>query len=596
MSGNALSRLSDIFEIAPIKEGTENSKQIYCEFELPEKNKSEIENLLRIVTTASKYIQTFAIKMFYKDDSPPLELLRLRGESLQTSSGASKRSNNGDSSWFHEFKKAVSFYASNNQFKEIAEEIISVERPSGDKIIVNLQVQKEIIEKEIIAQIGGDSSRQNISVWSDEHRLRNWIEDTEVSNVVEEFFDAGSIPVFALLQRTEKELSSSEIIQFIHVTNLDSVSSRDWKAAYTEYKRCFEEIECLFVNKPPLPAKLFDCIHHRGFFQPIFLYAVFGAIADQVEISSNNMLVSIESEKRDIRESIDLLEEIPAENLSALLEFYTTFIERGTRESYRTLWHRAIVEHCSSPMEIIEHADEVEHYYQSLEQNAIEGNFTELSGAVQDAQVFIGDVTNTLSDSTVNATTEIQKVVVALFTVIAANLFLLVRQASLIDAATFTTAFSAGLLLLYFPTAQERVNELSSLIEEGKLDADLYSDLVRNVGADELVDLDRFKDRQDSYIELADGRVDWAEKRLLQAFVLFIMAWCFTAAYALLNSSQLSTYSMIVVSTSIVSLWIGTKQTSRGYQPTADILGNQVGMGLLPLSIIAITLIGIEIV
>lgn len=595
MSHGELLDLRNIIKLLPADGSRETNQQIYCEFDLSDIGEDSTKKLLSRISQRSKYIHTFAVSLHYTSDSPPTELLRLRRRGLQIPSNSTSTGDHGDSGWFQEFRKSASFYSSNDQFDQLASEIFSIAPPDKGKLVATIQIKKGIVEGILSDNYNLDTTQQNIGVWSSRSRLKQWVTDTKISTVLNELFKPDKLPIFVLLGDSNTIITSADCIQIIHIDDIDEFSNIDWEAHYREYDDYFSEVEDLFTSNPPLPARLFTSSDLRDLFQPVFLYGVFAGISDQITMNSDRITVRISSEKREIEDPISLSKDMSQEELSELSKFYTTFLERGTQNPYRTLWHRAIVEHCSSPEEISDNVSEIEHYYQSLEQNAIEGNFTELSGAVQDAQVFIGDVTNNLSNSTINTTNEIQKIVLALFTAVAGNVFLLVRRTDFVESAIFTTAFSAGILLLYFPTAQEKVDELSNIISEGESDADLYSDLIRSVGADELVDLERFSSRQQAYIDLAENRVSWAEEKLSQAFLLIIVVWSLSSCYVLLATPLFSIYSTVIIASAVASIWIGVRQTVREYQITANIIGYQIGIGLLPLMTILLTSAGLLI-
>ncbi|WP_152420578.1 hypothetical protein [Halorubrum tebenquichense] len=592
MNNNRLLDLSDLIGLPPNDSNEENSQRISYNFTLVDLGEGHTKTLLERISQCTEYIQTFTINLHYENDSPPTQILRLRGSDLEVPSGDSIKESQEDSDWFSKFRKASSFYISDAQFDDLSAELFSIEHPEKRELDVSLQINKSTIEDHISDQLGTDPTKQNICAWSNRKHLREWIRDTRVDEVVNSLFTPRKSPVFVFLSGQNGIQTSSGYIQTVDIDQITEISTSDWEVNRDQYIGLFKEVEDIFVRNPPLPSKLFTSSELRNLFQPVFLYGVFSGISDQTTVKPHKLSFTISSEKKEIEDSLSLSESMDSETLSDLYDFYTVFLERGTREPYRSLWHRAIVEHCSSPRSIPDQVDEIEHYYQSLEQNAIEGNFTELSGAVQDAQVFIGDVTNNLSNATTSTTNEIQKIVIALFTAVAGNVFLLLRRASIAESAIFTTVFSAGLLLLYFPTAQEKVDELSNIISEGESDADLYSDLIRSVGADELVDLDRFSSRQQAYIGLAQDRVDWAEKRLSQAFLLITLTWTLSTWYVLLTNPLLSTYSIVVIGTAVASIWVGAKQINRKYQTTIDITGHQLGVGLIPLIVVLITVLG----
>jgi len=232
--------------------------------------------------------------------------------------------------------------------------------------------------------------------------------------------------------------------------------------------------------------------------------------------------------------------------LTDLYSLYERFIEKGTRETYRKLWHRSVTDECGSLTELAGQADDVIRTYEFLEEEAIETNFQDLSDAIQDAHTFTADVTNTVSERTTGLTSEIQKVVLTLLGAVFANVFLVLRWSNVDMVLPFSIFVIAGILGFYFPTIQTRVDELDDIIQESDSDFEVYSETIQEF-SDHLFDFSRFEERRDSYLDYAQRRKTWTEDKLKVIFTLLTLVWLLFAIISILSFGFLSRQFIVAV-------------------------------------------------
>lgn len=568
----------------------ENDSTITVDMEISEFDEEFFTEFLKVVSLNPDSIIAFSVETVYPGDRPPVPVLQRRGSGLKIPSP----SNPPD--WYSDYRKSASYYVEEDEIGELAKELIDLDDGfASEAAVLNLLVDKGAVEEEMVEGHFEEFGEGNIELhlWSELASLRGWIRDEPVDVVTETLFPQSSLPVFVFLEEVE---SDDELI-LVSAPDLDSISVEELRSRLKQYTEQMEEARELFEHSR-LPVsvspRLFSTSSAIRIFKPILIYSAVGGIAESAELEDGEILRStISSNKQEFSDSIELKQpNLSNDQITALSAFYSDFAQRGGSEVYRKIWYKAIVEHCNSIRDIPENSSEIIHYYKSLEQSAIEGNFTELSGAVQDAQIFIGDVTNSLSSSTVNLTSEVQKVVFAIFGIIGVNAFLLARNTNLDLALPFTATLASGLLLIYLPTAQERVNELDALIQEGKKDADVYHTLVENVGADKLVDLSKFEDRQNAYINLARKRVKWANARLKQSSRLISAFWLVSGVVAAVVFPIASSPNIVILLTLPIGFWISSRHADYEYLESRDFAGYQIH---IPLGV-ALTILAVQVI
>lgn len=540
---------------------SENSSSVSYSCTADSLELSEITQLLSSVYDTG-FVSDLSFSVQYKSDRAPTKIIYASGENIEV--GRSESEELGPTTtpdWISNFKRNAAFYISENDLTSLSEEISERQQTHSQSIGVNIRLDKTAISEEIRSIIRNESGADNfnISFWTSPRKLQEWQLNTNLRTLFEKLFETSCPPVFVFVDGLETSIF--ETMPLLRLDELESISTEEWSKYINALHTCIKDEKEIprpaFVSNGFSP-ELFSTPTHRSLFNKLFFAGTLSIISESARIDDDNLLLEISSSKKKIDSEIPLSElNISDEDcLRELYDFYQEYAQRADREIYRKLWYQAITEHCPTVEDLPKHQSDIVYFYRSLEAETVRGNFDELSAAVQDAQIFIGDVTNTLSDTTVNLTSEIQRVVIALFVIVATNIFLVVRQGSVDTAIPFTSAVSAGLLLLYIPVSQERVSEVYSIIEEGREDADVYSQLVETVGGDQFFDMDTFEDRQDQYIELAEDRADWADKQLGIAFEVISVIWALTAASSIIFYSPLSAQAIVSICTLPAAIWI----------------------------------------
>ncbi len=310
----------------------------------------------------------------------------------------------------------------------------------------------------------------------------------------------------------------------------------------------------------------------RELFSSVFVYSVFAGVSKRVRLTEDVLVLEIKTRRKTVSDEIDgetftdAVQGYSVDELAALYEFYESFVEKGTRNTYRDFWHRSIVEECDSFEDLPRKTAQIREFYTFLEEEAIEKNFDDLNDAIQDAHVFTADVTSTVSETTRSLTSEIQKVVLALLGAVFANLFLVVRWSNVDMVLPFSIFVISGVLLFYFPTIQTRIDELDDLISESNDDFEVYSETIQDFSG-HLFDFSRFDDRRGSYVEYAEKRRKWAVEKLQLAFWLLIVVWGGLAIISILGYPRSSGQFLIAATSVLITGIIWFRHRDADYYP-----------------------------
>lgn len=415
-----------------------------------------------------------------------------------------------------------------------------------------------------------------LSIWTQQERLETWLtsQRSEYRRVVDTIFTDDQLPVFIFLD--DLGWSDSEVLGFHSYKSFLSAGPDTFEPLVHQYLDWIGRDRKLVESGPNLPVispAVFTSHERRRLFDTVFLYGVFALVSEEVRRTGNFTEFQIATRRDTISdrfsddEFVILAENQEADALADLYTFYERFIEKGTRETYRKLWHRSIADGCESLRELASRADDVIRTYEFLEEEAIETNFEDLSDAIQDAHTFTADVTSTVSERTTGLTSEIQKVVLTLLGAVFANIFLVIRWSNADMVLPFSIFVIAGILGFYFPTIQTRVNELDDIIQESDADFEVYAETIQEF-SNHLFDFSRFEDRRDSYLRYAQRRREWTVDKLQIIFTLLTLVWLGFAIISVLTFATLSRQFIVAVFSLLPAVLIISYHRDLEYYPT----------------------------
>lgn len=415
-----------------------------------------------------------------------------------------------------------------------------------------------------------------LSVWSRQEQLEAWLasQRSEYRDVIETLFPDERLPVFLFLD--DDSWANEDVLRGYSVSQFLETESDTLEPLVRQYLDWISRDRELVEAGPSLPIispAVFSSPEYRALFDTVFLYGVFAVVSEQVLRTGDLVEFRITTKRDSISDRFSdnefstLAEKYRDEALTDLYDFYDQFIEKGTRETYRKLWHRSITDECESLQTLASCADDVVRTYEFLEEEAIEANFEDLSEAIQDAHTFTADITSTVSERTTGLTSEIQKVVLTLLGAVFANVFLVIRWSNVDMVLPFSIFVIAGILGFYFPTIQTRVNELDDIIQESNADFEVYSNTIQEF-SNHLFDFSRFEDRRDSYLQYAQRRKEWTVEKLRTIFTLLTLIWMAFIIVSILGFAAHSRQFIVAVSSLFPALLIIYYHKDLDYYPT----------------------------
>ena len=595
-----LSQLSPLWEGEEI---TEDPRIIDIDSPVSDFSEDSLSGVLQLAHEEDAYFDAFEVT-FHADrtgEQPIIQSgreLRVHNSGFDTLQGAYDTADIDIQGW----RRVVGDILRDDEAGRLAEFLLEWSGTASISLYVDCILNKSEIADQLESELDNTPSI-SVSFWTEEERLRSWLDQhrSDYTTVAEEFFEERNLPVFVFYKETEPKHDS--LLQFHSISSLLDPESEDPDFDVSQYRSLMDRDREMLQAGPELSIvspSLFSTLKARDLFASVFVYSVFAGVAKRVRLTEDVLELEIRTRRKTIRDEIDggtftdAVQGYTVEELTALYEFYESFVEKGTRDTYRDFWHRSIVEECDSFEDLPRRTEDIREFYTFLEEEAIEQNFDDLNDAIQDAHVFTADVTSTVSETTRSLTSEIQKVVLALLGAVFANLFLVVRWSNVDMVLPFSIFVIIGVLLFYFPTIQTRIDELDDLIRESNDDFEVYAETIQDFSG-HLFDFSRFDDRRGSYIEYAEKRRKWAVEKLQLAFWLLISVWGGLAVISILGYPSSSGQFLIAAISVVITGFIWARHRDADYYPERYQIPI-INKGLSPVIGLAILIIGVTFV
>jgi hypothetical protein len=547
-----IQQLRPLWRSAEIAEGPTS---IDIDTEITEFDDEEIASILDVANSHPSYFTDFEITLQVPDVAEQ-SVIRL-GVGLQKIDRGYEILRDyleDEDAEVHRWERLTSELLADGNVMDLAEYLTEWCRHWSIRFHIDCLLDKSQIGTELHDRVAPDLPLA-LSIWSQRQHMERWIEShrADYRRIIDTFFPDDQLPMFVFLD--DDTWLAEEVLRFYSINQFLDINSDVLEPIVHRYLDQMGRDRELVEAGPDIPIispSLFTSPEHRSLFDTVFLYSIFAAVADQVQRTANFVEFQIATRRDTIsdrftdEEFATLAGDHEAEMLTDLYSLYERFIEKGTRETYRKLWHRSVTDECGSLTELAGQADDVIRTYEFLEEEAIETNFQDLSDAIQDAHTFTADVTNTVSERTTGLTSEIQKVVLTLLGAVFANVFLVLRWSNVDMVLPFSIFVIAGILGFYFPTIQTRVDELDDIIQESDSDFEVYSETIQEF-SDHLFDFSRFEERRDSYLDYAQRRKTWTEDKLKVIFTLLTLVWLLFAIISILSFGFLSRQFIVAV-------------------------------------------------
>lgn len=547
-----IQQLRPLWRSAEIAEGPTS---IDVDTEITEFDDEEIASILDVANSHPSHFTDFEINLQVPDVAEQ-PVIRLSGGLQKIDRGYEILRDylEDEDAEVHRWERLTSELLADGNVMDLAEYLTEWCRHWSIRFHIDCLLDKSQIGTELHDRVAPDLPLA-LSIWSQRQHMKRWIEShrADYQRIIDTFFPDDQLPVFVFLD--DDTWLAEEVLRFYSINQFFDINSDVLERIVHRYLDQMGRDRKLVEAGPDIPIispSLFISPEHRSLFDTVFLYSIFAAVAEQVQRTANFVEFRIATKRDTIsdrftdEEFATLAGDHEAEMLTDLYSLYERFIEKGTRETYRKLWHRSVTDECGSLTGLAGQADDIIRTYEFLEEEAIETNFQDLSDAIQDAHTFTADVTNTVSERTTGLTSEIQKVVLTLLGAVFANVFLVLRWSNVDMVLPFSIFVIAGILGFYFPTIQTRVDELDDIIQESNSDFEVYSETIQEF-SDHLFDFSRFEERRDSYLDYAQRRKTWTDDKLKIIFTLLTLVWLLFAIISILSFGFLSRQFIVAV-------------------------------------------------
>lgn len=573
--------LSQLFPLWEGREITEEPRIIDIDSPVSSFSEDALSGILQLAHEEGAYFDDFEVT-FHTDRTGEQPIIQSGGSLRVHNSGFDilQRAYDTEDVAIQDWRRVVSDILHEDETGGLADYLIEWSGTASISLYVDCIVDKSEIGNRLEAELDSFPST-SVSFWTEEERLRSWLDQhiSDYATVADEFFEERNLSVFVFYEEIEPEYQS--VLQFHSVSSLLNLEPENLDLDVSQYRTLMDRDREVLQAGPELSVvspSLFSTPKARDLFASVFVYSVFAGVAKRVRLTEDVLELEIKTRRKTISDEIDgetftnAVREYTGDELTALYGFYESFVEKGTRDTYRDFWHRSIVEECDSFEDLPRKTVQIREFYTFLEEEAIEKNFDDLNDAIQDAHVFTADVTSTVSETTRSLTSEIQKVVLALLGAVFANLFLVVRWSNVDMVLPFSIFVISGVLLFYFPTIQTRIDELDDLISESNDDFEVYSETIQEFSG-HLFDFSRFDDRRGSYVEYAEKRRKWAVEKLQLAFWLLIVVWGGLAIISILGYPRSSGQFLIATTSIVITGIIWFRHRDADYYPETTEVG-----------------------
>ncbi|WP_144049547.1 hypothetical protein [Halorubrum salipaludis] len=597
-----LSQLSPLWESREI---TEEPRIIDIDSPVSGFSEDALSEILQLAHEEGAYFDDFEVT-FHTDRTGEQPIIQSGGSLRVHDSGFDtlQRAYDTEDVEIQDWRQVVGDILHDDEAGRLADFLLEWSGTASISLYVDCIVDKSEIGDRLEAELDSVPSI-SVSFWTEEEWLRSWLDQhsSDYATVADVFFEEQNLPVFVFYEEIEPEYES--LLQFHSVRSLLNLEPENLDFNVSQYRTLMDRDRDMLQAGPELSVvspSLFSTPKARDLFSSVFVYSVFAGVAKRVRLTEDVLELEIKTRRKTISDEIDgetfsdVVRGYTGDELTALYQFYESFVEKGTRTTYRDFWHRSIVEECDSFEDLPRRTTQIREFYTFLEEEAIEKNFDDLNDAIQDAHVFTADVTSTVSETTRSLTSEIQKVVMALLGAVFANLFLVVRWSNVDMVLPFSIFVISGILLFYFPTIQTRIDELDDLINESNDDFEVYSETIQEFSG-HLFDFSRFDDRRGSYVDYAEKRRKWAVEKLQLAFWLLIAVWGGLAVVSILGYPRSSGQFLIAVASIVITGIIWSRHENADYYPEniqIPIIGKElspaIGLAILILVVTGIRL------
>jgi hypothetical protein len=377
----------------------------------------------------------------------------------------------------------------------------------GHSVTLTGIVDKSTIEDELISTFPSVlQSEIDVFLWPDPETLGQWVESESIADVIDAFFAFEKLPVFVFESRVTSVIDASVVPTLEDVDELEGEELADSRDQYQEAIQRARKSTVWHDDLSPVPpAAVIPVRDVIPGFRPVLVYSIYGVFSSAVEAKNGSIEFTITSEPTTFAKQVnphDASRDYDSAEIDGLVRAYEIYAEHEDKAAFRDFWRLAIANTCDDLLDLPDHVEEVQEYYEDLQVDAIEENFDDLSDAIQQIHSFMTGLPSRVSDAATQLSRQIQTLLFTLIGTIVANLFLVLRWNNVTYVPPFSLFIVVVLVGFYFPLIQDRIEDLTGLREEVEKDYEMYEAEIRRF-SEQIFDFEELEGRKDSYICMA---------------------------------------------------------------------------------------------
>lgn len=456
----------------------------------------------------------------------------------------------------------------------------------GHNVTLTGIVDKPTIEDELISTFPSVlQSEIEVFLWPDPETLGQWVESESITDVIDAFFAFEKLPVFVFESRVSSVLDASVVTTLEDVDELEGAGLADSRDQYQAAMQRARKSTVWHDDLSPVPpAAMIPLRDVIPGFRPVLVYSIFGVFSSAVESQDGLIEFTITSEPTIFAKQMnphDVSRDYNSDDITGLVSAYEIYAEHEDKAAFRDFWRLAIANTCDDLLDLPDHVEAVQDYYEDLQVDAIEENFDDLADAVQQIHSFMTGLTSRVSDAATQLSRQIQTLLFTLIGTIVANLFLVLRWNNVTYVPPFSLFIVAVLIGFYFPLIQDRIKDLSELRQEVEKDYEMYEAEIRRF-SEQIFDFEELEGRKNSYICMAKKKERWAQDRLDLIFRLLMVTWAGLAIWSFIGYPIVSMQAAVGVASLIGLIGIQRYHSGKEYFDHRYMVGCVVaGAGVL---------------
>lgn len=444
-------------EEVPSNLDTETNKliQIRTESELP----SGVEEFLRnLAATCATYPSWFEPGGTIEATQSNIELeLRTTGVSIRSSDGLP-----GDSVRYQHFSDGS---VDQDRISSLLDDFTDVVG-SGESVSIQCELAKQDISRSATA---AHDIAATVHVWTNRETLADWLETTHPEHIEDQYVDPEQPHLlFIGNEDIDFEINPSWIA-IASLSSVDRICDEYTQPAnpIAETVNYIHEWTDDSFDQSQHPL-LFNGQPVRDLFSTTFLHTTFRALSDEspTQPGSQEWTYTISNQDPPLTSVVDYTEYTPqSDQLTNIYHIISGFHAVPT-ENLQKYWLQAISRSCNSHTAIPDNRDQIETYFDILEEGALQDTLAEATETADKLYGLVDALRGDLTDLTQSVTNQVKTIIYGLIAAAITNTFFIIRSATVSQTLPFSLFIISIGLLGYFPITAAQLRDTDKNINQ----------------------------------------------------------------------------------------------------------------------------------